>query len=179
MFNNAFFFGDSFTFGHGVESNQTWAYHIFKFLKAKNFVNLGVNGFSNESIFNSIIDNFSKIGEKDIVFILLRKSDRFLFIEKDEFKDFIIGDSEEPTLDRYWFHYINPYSKTLLKEKDNKFGKFLQKVIPCDSILINRHDYRRKFETIEDATNGKIKDIHWSPKGHRDFADYVIKELLD
>ncbi len=178
-YNKAFFFGDSFTFGHGVEEDQTWCFHLYKHLNAREFINLGVNGYSNESIFNSIIDNFDKINENDIVFILLRKSDRFTFIENNQVKDFIIRDSKEPILDKFWYNYIFPFSKTLLKDKDNKIGKFFSKVLPSTSYLINRHDYRRRFETIEQSSNGEIKDSHWSPKGHRDFADYIIKELLD
>tara|TARA_X000001316_G_C918283_1_gene32448 strand:- start:326 stop:865 length:540 start_codon:yes stop_codon:yes gene_type:complete len=179
MYNNAFFFGDSFTFGHGVEPNQSWAYHIFKFLKAKNFINLGVNGFSNESIFNSIIDNFYQIEKDDIVFIFLTKSDRFTYVEDSEFKDYVVKDSVNPILDKYWYNFIHPFSKTLLMQKDIKQAKFFQSVIPSKSYLLNRWDYLGKFETIKKASNKRIKDSHWSPKGHRDFADYIIKELLD
>ena len=179
MFCNAFFFGDSFTFGHGVESNQTWAYHIFKFLKAKNFINLSVNGFSNESIFNSIIDNFHLIGKDDSVFIFLSKSDRFMYIEDNKFKDYVVKDSVNPILDKYWYNFIHPFRKTLLMQKDLKQAKFFQSILPCKSYIFNRIDFIGKFETLRKASKGKINDDHWSPKGHRDFADYIIKELLD
>lgn len=179
MYNRAFFFGDSFTYGHGVENEQTWCYHLYNHLNANEFINLGVPGYSNESIFNSIVDTFDNIGENDIVFILLTKSDRFNYVEGSKFKNYIVKDATNSILDKYWFYFIYPYRKTILKDRDNKTGRFFLKVLPSTSFLINRHDYRRKFETIEQSTNGKIKDSHWSAKGHRDFANYIIKELLE
>ena len=35
------------------------------------------------------------------------------------------------------------------------------------------------FETIDQATNGKIKDGHWSWKGQKQMADYILKMIKD
>jgi hypothetical protein len=31
-----------------------------------------------------------------------------------------------------------------------------------------------KYENIKSATNGEIKDLHWSYRGHKDFANYIL-----
>ena len=33
------------------------------------------------------------------------------------------------------------------------------------------------YETIQDATDNKINDGHWSYKGHKDFANYILNRL--
>ena len=34
-----------------------------------------------------------------------------------------------------------------------------------------------KYETIDTATRGKVKDYHWSWKGNNQFAQYLTKKL--
>ena len=59
-------------------------------------------------------------------------------------------------------------------DRFNFFKKlFLSKgVKKC--IIWNILDYDNKFQTIHNATNGKIHDTHWSFEGHRNFANKMI-----
>lgn len=78
-------FGDSFTFGHGCNTECTsdiyphyksykkigddiWPNHLGKLLKCK-VKNFGKNGGSNDYILNSIVENYDYINENDYIVI--------------------------------------------------------------------------------------------------------------
>lgn len=54
--------------------------------------------------------------------------------------------------------------------------KKLTKVLPCEYIYIWGALQWSQYEDIFTATKGKLKDYHFSWKGHEDFANKVIKE---
>lgn len=72
-----------------------------------------------------------------------------------------------PYLNKWRKHYFNEFNfyTNILKDK-------AAKVIYWD------YDQRYEFESIKEATNGKIDDYHFSPKGNKDFSVKIINELV-
>jgi len=72
-----------------------------------------------------------------------------------------------PYLDKWKEHYTAEFSfyKELLEAKGV-------------NTLYWDFDERFKFETIVTATNGKVKDYHFSVKGHKDFSERIVSELV-
>lgn len=78
-----------------------------------------------------------------------------------------VADVKLPYIDKWKQHYNGEFwfYKTIFEEKGIKtvFWDF---------------DERYDFETIEQSTKGKIKDYHFSLKGHKDFAQKIIDSLV-
>lgn len=205
--NTLWTFGDSFTFGHGCridgplpeycknykkELDDIWPNHLGKMLnlKVKNF---GKSGASNDFIIDSIIDNWNYFKENDFIIIGITYHNRFDVPLNNEmmsiFPNMKLSDRQKELYKKeeieaiinfqYYFSndelYKNRYLKRLnfldkiLKEK--KINTFLWEV--RDKLYSNN-----SFETITNATNGKINDGHLSFKGHIDFANVLYKKLI-
>jgi len=70
-------------------------------------------------------------------------------------------------------------SKLFVDRYDKRF-EFLLKIfnkmnVKC--VLWNLEPIWDSFETINTSTNGQIVDHHWSYKGHKDFAEYIMNKL--
>lgn len=72
-----------------------------------------------------------------------------------------------------------PYLPKWKKYFDNEFDFYINRLIEkgCKVIYWDYND-RFQFETIEEFTHGEIKDYHYSLKGHKDFSEKIIKELV-
>jgi ribonuclease HI len=70
-------------------------------------------------------------------------------------------------------------SKVVMDRWNFRFN-FLEKLIKNKRAKVLVWDVKDAFEiydTIQDATNNKIDDGHWSYKGHKDFANYILNRL--
>ena len=205
--NNLFVFGCSFT--HGLETKMTSSHHLIdggdnliwpEILSKElnlNLINKGEGGFSNDKIFDSIIDSFDSIGENDVVIIEktyynrfdvpFRKNDNFLsidkfftinpnFLKQIDKSNFIF--EEKKSLQNLIIMMDNNIVKTRIDNRFNFIEKVLidyNKVRKC--IIWNLDKFDKEFETIKESTNNLIDDQHWSFKGHHDFAKNLLKEL--
>lgn len=90
-------------------------------------------------------------------------------------KDFY-SDTDKETIvnflhDIVWKHQIN-YHNHFLQVFGNLQKFFIKKNIKC---LIWDYTLWFEFETIDMWTNGSVNDGHWSPKGHKDFFNFIIQ----
>ena len=202
-------FGDSYTFGHGcrLDGPLTEYYHNYKKdgediwpnllakmlnIEVKNF---GKCGASNDFIIDCIIDQWDYIRENDFVIIGTTYHSRFdvpiknkpslstNYWEKMEDLSNLIGDEKEQmeTLVNFQYHFAN---HELYKKRHLKRYNFLLKLLTEKNIKtfiwdVEYMQYTNRFEKIADATNDKIKDYHFSFKGHRDFTDMLYKKITN
>lgn len=71
--------------------------------------------------------------------------------------------------------YLNKWSNHFEKEF------FFYKTIledKCEKVIYWDYNERYAYETIEQATKGKVQDFHFSVKGHYDFSKKIIGELV-
>ena len=193
--NNLILFGDSFTSDVIIEYANMYKnhedYHWGEIIASKlnlNLINLGVGSFSNDRILDKIIEKHHIIKEGDIVIIGKTFYNRFDIPNKDINLGFttITPLSYEPLLK---FGFTPEEAKsiilflTVIDDKNfvnranlrYKFIKdflYLKKIKNC--IFWEVEDLWKTFEDIKTATNNKINDNHWSYKGHKDFANYLL-----
>ena len=193
--NNLILFGDSFTSDVIIEYANMYKnhedYHWGEIIASKlnlNLINLGVGSFSNDRILDKIIENHHIIKEEDIVIIVKTFYNRFDIPNKDINLGFttVTPLSYEPLLK---FGFTSEEAKsiilflTVIDDKNfvnraNLRYKFiedflyLKKIKNC--IFWEVEDLWKTFEDIKTATNNKINDNHWSYKGHKDFANYLL-----
>lgn len=197
------FFGDSFTAGTGCLPNQSyyeqyrkdgdkiwvdWIKDTFEI----ECINDGVPGASNDMILDSIIRRWDEIKEGDLVFIGKTLSGRFdvplddrlepiryHFRGKqlDELREKLTPEQLE-TIINFQFYFSE---HSLYEERHNSRYKFIierlneKKTNTFFWYIFSEH---KKYETIVEATKGKILDDHWSFNGHKNFADYVILKFI-
>jgi hypothetical protein len=205
-------FGDSFTFGHGCREDcnsglyekyksyksaddDIWPNKLSKLLQM-NLKNLGVNGYCNNLIIDSIIDNYDFIQDGDCVIIgksssarnhipyndnlytilsphELTKTNNKLSRHFDEFEPEIVE-----TIINFQYYFSD---SKFYKEQQDKRIQFLvnrlyneKKVKKC---IVWDLDIRKQFPTIIQETNGKITDYHFSWKGHSQFTKYLFSQF--
>lgn len=204
-------FGDSFTFGHACrkdchvktyyeykkEGDDIWPNHLSRMLKY-DVINLGKNGVSNDYIFDSIIQNYDKISEGDIVIIgktlygrveVPSKTNEWVrVLSKLEKKDWWIIDKnngfdefELKTIIDY--QYLFSENELYVKRHNQRF-EFIKnllinhkKIKNCFLWQIQENRFIESIERIIDATKYKVKDYHFSFKGHMDFANFLYSQL--
>ena len=199
------FFGDSFTYGCGCRPGYEyydnyaediklmWTDIISEKLKLKQ-VNLGINGNSNPYIIYQLLTNISNIKPGDVVFLTDTEPNRILLsnpVAKD-IRPLSIGNIEEAykegiqdTEKKVTVEYL--YQTFIGKEEiwENHYWQQLysiKKILDDRGVKTHYWSYKlwkdsSKFETIKEATNGKVNNTHWSWKGHRDFSEYIINML--
>lgn len=215
MKNTLWTFGDSMTFGHGCndlcrsetkndylpykkEGDDIWVNHLGKMLNY-NIVNLGKNGASNDYIFDTIIDNYDKFNQDDIVIVNMTLHGRIEVPFDDEVYNVLSsyenaikiireGNNEEEmekinTVINFQYYFSN---HQFYKERHRRRFKFIEDRILNEKklrffyiwSLEDDDKIYRSFTTIKDETNGKINDTHFSFKGHLNFAHYLYS-LMD
>ena len=195
-------FGDSFTAGNGCLANELYTKYkksdediiwpeIISSKLNMPLVNVGMGMFSNDKILDTLLERYDFIYEGDLVIISKTFFTRFDIPSKNE-KYFITlsaGHINNPYMSTH--HFIN-YTEDELNTLKNIA------VITDSKLTIERWNFRfdcikriieskgvkvlvwevenafREYDTIQDATNNKINDGHWSYKGHKDFANYII-----
>ena len=195
-------FGDSFTEGHGCRvgdeyyenykksGDKIWPVWLSELLDA-NLINCGIGGYSNDMIFDSIIDNWLQIKKNDYVFIGFTYPHRFdvpidnkLKSIVHNFKDANLKKEEIETVINFQHYfsdnilYKNRQYKRLNWVKELLISKCCKLVVLWDvQIDINN------LETITGATNRDIIDGHLSYNSHNILAlqfykKYIKKDLL-
>jgi hypothetical protein len=199
--NNLWTFGDSFTQGHGCrksddyykkyhkESDTIWPVHLSNLLNVE-LQNFGVGGYSNDMIFDSIIDNWSKIEKNDYVFIGFTYSHRFDAPINDRLQSMIYGffeknnhhnlnNEEIETLINFQYYFSN---NILYKDRQTKrieWIKLLLEEKKCKLVVLWDVQIDLKgLERITQATNGEMKDGHLSFEGHIQLADIFYKKYI-
>lgn len=208
--NNLFVYGCSFTHGNGClptdlynqqykksEDDLIWPEIVAKELNLTLF-NHGMGAFSNDKIFDKMIETFDEVKKEDIVIIQRTFTHRFDITHRRQ--------KNEPYMRQGLT--ITPHSDEVLKYQgyeedeiqsisqaiwlmDGEFNdmrvgtrfnfmrklflsKRVQKCIIWD--VINHHD-KNLYERIQEATDGKIVDAHWSYKGHKTFANVMLNKI--
>jgi len=181
------------------EGDGIWVNILAKELNLE-IVNRGMGLYSNDKIIDSIIDEYDNIAENDYVIIEKGFTHRFDMPNLDDnylitiapsprnllTKDFTLAsiDYTEDEIKSIEYMVVTLDSK-LITERQVKRLNFLKKIIENKKIkkciLWDIIDYINPlvYENIVHATNGEIIDHHWSFKGHKLFAEEMIKLLND
>lgn len=178
------YFGCSMTQGvHLPRSTKYWSQQVSDYFQHEHS-NLGRAGNSNEIILNDVITNINKFESGDTVFIGITTI-RLTFpvnyrgnlmnvghplIVVDGAGDFNV--EQRTNLTDIVIHRLLPYENAHIQWYNNTFLQ-LQRVLEERNIkcfLWNPSSWSM-FEEISK------EDPHWSVKGHRDFAKYVVENL--
>ncbi len=197
-------FGDSFTFGYGCvenchfksyykykkEGDDIWPNHLSKKL-GMNILNYGKNGFSNEQIFDSVLQNFDYINENDLVIIgktvhgrlAVPNNSEWISIMSyidisDEWKPHVqkkFSNEEFESLINFQYYFLK---NKLYRDRDNDRFDFLKQILTKkikvkNCIVWDGPKTILNFENIKKVTNGKINDLHFSFDGHKQFSNYL------
>jgi len=198
-------FGDSFTAGNGCLANELYTKYkksdediiwpeIVSSKLNMPLVNVGMGMFSNDKILDTILERYDYICEGDLVIISKTFFTRFDIPSKNE-KYFITlsaGHISNPYIAaQHFINYTEDELNTLRNIAvivDNKLTierwnfrfNFLENLIKSKGAKVlvwSVNDIFSIYDSIQDATNNKIKDGHWSYKGHKDFANYILNRL--
>jgi lysophospholipase L1-like esterase len=187
---------NEYYYNYRSESDDVWPNLLGKMLNIE-VKNLGKCGASNDFIIDSIIDNFDMIKPNDVVIIEKSFYQRFDIpkLNNDVFDTYCAEDLnlininlkrnddnknklEIETILNYGILFCDHF---LFKERQNKRFKFIEKQLnsKVNKILIwDAVDFtNNKIDTIRNHTNGKIKDFHFSFKGHQLFSEFLYKKL--
>ena len=204
--NNLFVFGCSFTEGNGCHLNEPyakkykkseddliWPEYVAKKLNL-NLHNFGRGLTGNDRILDSIIDNYDKIDEGDIVIIQKTFSHRFDVCNTNQYgishwqtitptslnslekmgyyDDDILSLTKTLSMidsdlnNQRWIHRFNFFKRILISDK---------KVKECIFWDLES-GYHTKWERIVQV-DPDINDGHWSYEGHRTFANEILEKL--
>lgn len=160
--------------------------------------NFGYGSLSNDRIIDTILENHHLINQNDVVIIGKTFYHRFDIpynnLNKEISKQFTtitphshsfnllieLGFSEKESESIIYFMNLVDdecfVNRTNFRYEFIKNFLFSKKIKKC--IFWEVKDLWAKFESIKTATNDKINDNHWSFKGHKDFANYLISNTL-
>jgi hypothetical protein len=179
-------FGDSFTAGNGCLHNEAytkykesdndlvWPEIVANTLNFK-LINLGMGAYSNDKIIDSIIENYNLINSDDLIIIGSTFYNRFDVPNNDGL--LTISPTNLPTNEELLLHFVSIMDSDLLKKRHKLRIDFLKQQIiekGAKCLVWEVETEWTEYENIKIATEGKIKDLHWSYKGHKDFANYVL-----
>jgi hypothetical protein len=179
-------FGDSFTAGNGCLLNEdytrykisnedlVWPEIVASKLNFK-LINLGMGAYSNDKIIDSIIENYNLINNDDLVIIGSTFYNRFDVPNNDSL--LTISPTNLPTNQELLLHFVSIMDSDLLKERHKLRINFLKQQIiekGAKCLVWEVETEWAKYENIKSATDDEIKDLHWSYRGHKDFANYIL-----
>jgi len=196
---NLILFGDSFTAGNGclpteeytkkykkTDGDLIWGEIVANSLELT-LRNFGMGLFSNDKILDSIIAEYENISEDDIVIIGKtfyfrvdipnKKGDDFMTLAPNHFTSIENQYSKEEIayLNNLLIMLDNPLVKARHDFRFNFFKKILEQKKVKKVLIWEISDFCNSFEEIWSATNSEIMDHHWSYKGHKDFANYILE----
>jgi hypothetical protein len=180
---------------HGAgENDKSWFDHLNKKLDL-NLIQNAAGGWSNDHIFDIVIENIDNMKREDVVIINTSFNDRIYIPNKhNQLVDYPVGFQIHPydfekdvvkLLDRYraMFCEYDFEQRSAFSQHTEKRFKFLKNVMDnyvgvksCVLWSVYGHWNNPKFESVITATNKKVMDHHWSYKGHFDFFKYIEKE---
>tara|TARA_Y100000289_G_C3910193_1_gene144190 strand:+ start:314 stop:958 length:645 start_codon:yes stop_codon:yes gene_type:complete len=205
MKNTIWFFGDCYTSGAGLHRNEDYYQYKeqgddlwTKIVADKLEMNhqkpeIGLTAYP--WIINEFIKSLHKMKKGDIVIFGDTMPDGVLTYNKDRDKIYSFNCHDILDYESCWswrteeekettLPYIE-YHKLPYREQWTNF--YTDQVMNISKEILNRgiktfYWFRSiwdNFETIDQATNGKIKDGHWSWKGQKQMADYILKMIKD
>lgn len=196
-------FGDSQTYGAGCRPGDDVYESYVKYKKDGDDVwpellatklnmvcnNMGIPGASNETILDNMIDNFNNIKKNDIIILGKTFHERFdvpnngklepIFGEIGSTND-ALGylnkrtNEEITTLINFIYYYA---TNSLYEKRQDKRFNFIESQLKEKgvSVFVWKNDDKNTmlFDRIINDTKGKVKDRHYSFRGHREFANYM------
>lgn len=192
-------FGDSFTAGNGILPNEPYVEYEKKkrgfpwpvILSQKlglELKNKGMGMFSNDKIIDTIIANYHHIQEGDVVIIGKTFSFRIDIPNKTNTEFLTVAPSHFYSLQSSYteaeIQRINEtvvlFDSTLIQQRQDFRFNFLKQLIePKAKCVIWDVPLWVNYESIKEATRELINDLHWSYKGHADFASFMLDEILN
>lgn len=204
--NTIWFFGDCFTWGFGCKPKDP--YYKFKKEDDKIWTGIvaeklnmrerkpyyGVGAFP--YIIHLFIDSLKDIKSDDIVIFGDTIPDGVLTINKDKNKisslncvnfkkdNCYFRDEEEKNVTLPFLNYHTiPHKEKWVEFYKNQVESISKEILKRNvKTFYWSHDIwdkENKFERIIDATNGEIDDVHFSWKGHKEMAQYILKLIED
>lgn len=201
--NNMYIFGDSFSAGNGALSEdeyfKKYTKNVTDLIWPKilanefkmNLFNYAFGGVSNDKILDTIIKTYRTLKKGDIVIIGKTFYHRFDIPNTHNTGFTTIAPNPENLLSSYYNDDEKEkiaYMSTLMDSKlfkvrqDSRFN-FIKNILmerelnKC--IIWDVQTTWNDYETIWKATDGEIKDHHWSYKGHKDFSEYILKTFFN
>lgn len=198
--NNIWFFGDCFTWGYGchpkdpyyaykTENDEIWTTLVAKkldYLEKKPYYGYGAMDY----IINLWISNLKNIKKNDIVIVSDTVPDGILCVVDNKVDSInalswknadIDNFSNKDNLLNYIFTEKKPFreiwSKFYYTQIQNIAIELLNRDVKSFFWSHQLYKKHKKFERINDATNNKIDDIHFSWQGHRQMADYILTKI--
>jgi hypothetical protein len=183
-------FGDSFTAGNGCLHNEeytkykesdndlVWPEIVANKLNLE-LINRGMGAFSNDKIIDTIIEDYNLINKNDLVIIGTTFYNRFDIPDNNTLLTLSptnLPDNNQELL----LHFISIMDSNLLKERHKLRIDFLRQQImnkEAKCLVWEVKTQWNVYENIKIATENKIKDLHWSYKGHKDFANYLLNMI--
>jgi L-rhamnose mutarotase len=204
-------FGDSQTYGHGCrpegplqeyynnykkDGDDIWPKLLGNKLNCE-VKNFGICGASNDTVLDTIIDNFDNIQSNDIVIIGKTFYERFdVPHKKNNILMAILGEVKNISDKVWWEAWLSDNDITedeinvlidfsyyyathiLYKERHDKRYDFIKKQLENKNVKVffwqNEVNLKYNVEFIIQATKNKIKDFHFSFKGHEQFSKYMF-----
>ena len=205
--NKLWIFGDSFSSYNGHfptddyykykgDGDGAWFEHLLENYKTYSLELHSYGGSSNDTIFDTIVNNFNLIKPNDRVIIGMTFNNRVSapltqngpLIDYHHNKPIIqheFTENQINILDRFIveFRFYNNLNGGYKKQSLMRFN-FLKNIlinyINVKSCLIwDVHVEGNEYETIRTATDGTINDGHWSFRGHYDFYKWVLNKLRE
>lgn len=177
--------------------DKIWLDWLGSYMKMRP-VNLGEFGCSNDSIFDRIIENWYNIKKDDVVIIGITFHSRFdvpihnklspfnwghkYWIEHGKIPDhYNVTQKEVETVIDFKLYFAN---HELYKERQLKRFHFIEQLLREKNIKyltwsVNEYVEFDSIHTIKEDTNGLIDDLHFSFKGHLNFADIIHKKITN
>ena len=184
-------FGDSFTAGNGCledeiftvnykkdQDDSIWPKIVSDKLGLE-LKNKGTGLFSNDKILDSMVEYYRLVEAGDVVIIGSTFYSRFDVPYNGRLITLSPTNLPEDGSDLL-NKMIVLMDSDLLKQRhtsrvDFFKGLFKQKGAAC--IVWEVDTQWMQYESIKDASNEAIYDLHWSFNGHRDFANYILNKL--
>lgn len=192
-------FGDSWTAGHGVEDdnyykeNPTPPIFIQK-LREQNswvrycaekfdipYVNLGVCGYGNEYIYQSIKDNLEFISKEDLIIVVFSYPYRYQSYNK--YKPVELFQKFEELLDGYTKFYFNGFYPLLENTKElpvhyiNPDGT-LSYQLEIEEIINKKNVWEYGSKMVwNDKDNYYEGDYHPNLEGYKIISQYIYNEI--
>lgn len=200
MENKLWVFGDSFTKGGGLAPFNTFYKETYKGQKIwpdivgeklnLDVINHGYSWCNTELLIRNILYYLPDITHNDIV--IFSNTDVCSTLLSPMRNDNIVLRASRPFDEGYPF--VDTKEKQITKEYvencivpyEKEFDRFwIESLTAVYNMLVRLNiktvfwtrDLWKQFESIEQATQGRIVNIHWSWKGHEQMADYILKQL--
>ena len=185
----AWFLGDSFVYGWGCRDRVNKRDKLMSQIVSKELnceeVNLARYGYSNQNILNTLTTSLNKFKHGDYVVLFDSFSTRSHFVKKnsdyyENWPENTFFPVDERKLEEFHAMILEHASKLVAYYKDifNSIVQYLNtnginaKYFPSENNWWQKQRIERKIDINPDELGG-----HWSFKGHRTVAEWVIEEL--